>query len=169
MSPQLGFLCEVNPALGSPRAIHLSISQNSHRAPSNRGRYVLVICGFIPMPQQIKLHQQDRQRKILTTHRCLENGTAALRKICCKAAMYTTPARRVNFQVRDQTREYRGAPQQTESKELVKDHFLERTVLEKARRSLGSKEQEEKAVGVASPPCGENRATIGTGRAGHTH
>ena len=159
MSPQLGFLCEVNPALGIPRAIHLSISQNSHRAPSNRGRYVLAICGFIPMLQQIKLHQP--------THRCLENGTAALRKICCKAAMYTTPARRVNFQVRDQTREYRGAPQQTESKELVKDHFLERTVLEKARRSLGSKEQEEKAV--ASSPCGENRATIGTGRAGHRH
>ena len=144
MSPQLGFLCEVNPALGTPRAIHLSISQNSHRAPSNSRRYDLAICGFIPMLQQIKLHQP--------THRCLENGTAALRIICCKAAMYTTPARRVNFQVRDQTREYRGAPQQTESKELVKDHFLERTVLEKERRSLGSKEQEEKAVGVASPP-----------------
>ena len=104
MSPQNGFLCEVNPALGTPRAIHLSISQNSHPAPSNRGRYVLAICGFIPMLQQIKLHQP--------THRCLE------------AAMYTTPARRVNFQVRDQTREYRGAPQQTESKELVKDHFF---------------------------------------------
>ena len=61
MSPQLGFLCEVNPALGTLRAIHLSISQNSHRAPSSRGRYVLAICGFIPMPQQIKLHQQDRR------------------------------------------------------------------------------------------------------------
>ena len=146
---------------GEPRTGDTPRNPSLHLSKFSSSSFEFAICGFIPMLQQIKLHQP--------THRCLENGTAALRIICCKAAMYTTPARRVNFQVRDQTREYRGAPQQTESKELVKDHFLERTVLEKERRSLGSKEQEEKAVGVASPPCGEKRATIGTGRAGHRH
>ena len=130
---------------GEPRTGDTPRNPSLHLSKFSSSSFEFAICGFIPMLQQIKLHQP--------THRCLENGTAALRIICCKAAMYTTPARRVNFQVRDQTREYRNKLNPKSSSRIT---FWKELCWKRNVAASEARNKKKRQLGLPAPLAGRN-------------